>query len=303
MRFGPAPIRLVRMAVVGCLITLITRETSAQFRADPGAVINGKVIVTTYVTLGDLDEPYVPLTRYRLLLHGPQRDSTVLRTDDAGVVSVAVPPGNYRLVSSVPFTWKGQTYRWSLPVTVRPGMSVVDLTVNNAVRSLPPRGAPVAEDAGDGQGGATPVPASSTGAARAPTPARTNVPTSVATAAPKDGGVAVLFSVLLTGGGQMYAGKPGKGVALLLTSVGAVALGAAASNCSTTGYSYDTTCDVKPLAAGVGVALGNWIYSMISAPGDVRAWNARHVSVATARLAPVVSPGSGGTQVGLAVRW
>ena len=128
--------RRVELATLLALL-LAAAPARAQFRADPGIVINGLVTVTVQVTLFDLDAPYVPLTRYRLVLLGP-RDSTVLQTNDAGVVSIGRPAGTYRLVSQTPVLWKGATYRWDLPVVVRPYMGAVDLTPKNAIVTRPP---------------------------------------------------------------------------------------------------------------------------------------------------------------------
>ena len=120
------------------LLLLSAAPARAQFRADPGIVVNGLVTVTVHVTLYDLDSPYVPLTRHRLVLHGPQRDSTILQTDDAGVVSIGRRSGTYRLVSQSPVLWKGATYRWDVPVVVRPYMGVVDLNPRNATVTRAP---------------------------------------------------------------------------------------------------------------------------------------------------------------------
>ena len=128
---------LVRLAALLALL-LAAAPAGAQFRADPGVVVNGLVTVTVHVTLYDLDTPYVPLPRYRLVLHGPQRDSTVLQTDDAGVVSIGRLPGTYRLVSQTPVVWKGAIYRWDLPVTVRRNMGVVDLNPRTATVTRTP---------------------------------------------------------------------------------------------------------------------------------------------------------------------
>ncbi|GLC23752.1 hypothetical protein [Roseisolibacter agri] len=128
-----------RVALATLLALLLTGAPArAQFRADPGIVINGLVTVTVQVTLYDLDAPYVPLSRYRLVLYGPQRDSTILQTNDAGVVSIGRPAGTYRLVSESAVLWKGATYRWDLPVVVRPYMGAVDLTPRNAIVARAP---------------------------------------------------------------------------------------------------------------------------------------------------------------------
>ena len=141
-RTATRPWRMRRTGLVAPLLLLLTAAPArAQFRADPGIVVNGLVTVTVQVTLYDLDAPYVPLARYRLVLHGPQRDSTVLQTNDAGVVSIGRPTGTYRLVSETPVLWKGATYRWDLPVVVRPYMRAVDLNPGNAIVTRPPAAA------------------------------------------------------------------------------------------------------------------------------------------------------------------
>lgn len=134
---------MLRTGLLTALLLLLpaTPARAQQFRADPGIVVNGLVTVTVQVTLYDLDSPYVPLTRYRLVLHGPQRDSAVVQTNDAGVVSIGRPTGTYRLVSETPVLWKGATYRWDLPVVVRPYMSAVDLNPRNAIVTRPPAAA------------------------------------------------------------------------------------------------------------------------------------------------------------------
>ncbi|MDF1501555.1 hypothetical protein [Roseisolibacter sp. H3M3-2] len=123
---------LGRLPAVAALLLLPAAPAAAQFRADPGIVINGRVTVTVQATLFDLEAPYVPLARFRFLLVGPQRDTTTVVTNDAGVVSVGLPAGSYRLRSDVPIAWKGAVYEWDLPVTVRPYMGPVDLTPRNA---------------------------------------------------------------------------------------------------------------------------------------------------------------------------
>lgn len=127
-----------RALLPAAALLLLAAPARAQFRADPGIVIDGRVTVTVQATLFDLESPYVPLTRYRLLLVGPQRDTTTVLTNDAGVVSVGLPAGNYRLRSEVPVAWKGVVYRWDLPVVVRPYMGPVDLTPKNAVTQRQP---------------------------------------------------------------------------------------------------------------------------------------------------------------------
>jgi len=96
----------------------------------------------------------------------------------------------------------------------------------------------------------------------------------------KETGTATLWSVLITGGGQFYAGESGKGLALLGGSLGSVILGAALST--------DATCDISgfniscneanftPLYAGIGASLALWIYGIMDAPKAAKRTNAKN---------------------------
>ena len=109
------------------------------------------------------------------------------------------------------------------------------------------------------------------------------------------------LSLVVPGAGQLYAGRRVKGAALFLGVYGGVSLGAASHECNGT---PGRGCDDQVLAAGLGVALGTWLYAIASAPGDVRRWNTRHDALAGGpRLIPHLAPGVGGTQFGLAAAW
>jgi hypothetical protein len=92
----------------------------------------------------------------------------------------------------------------------------------------------------------------------------------------KDPVVGTLLSFLITGGGQMYAGKVGKGVGLMGLSIGSMAVGVGMASNSCNSSRYGTTCDVTPVYVATGVAVGTWLYSLITASSDVRAYNLAH---------------------------
>lgn len=133
-------------------------------------------------------------------------------------------------------------------------------------------------------------------AQHSPASRRTVDDTVVATVrAPRKAGVGVALSFLLTGSGQFYAGRPGKGTAHLLAGLVGSGVAVTASDCGLGG-----ACNDGLATAGVVLAVGSWIVSMATAPGDVRAWNARHGLAVAAR--PFVAPGAGGTaHVGVAL--
>ena len=122
------------VAALAALVAASPAPAHAQLRVDPGVVIDGKVGLRVYVTLHDEEDPYVPVTDHRMLLVGPGADTTVARTDDAGVIIALVPPGDYRLTSAEEVHWRGRSYRWDSAVRVRPDMRIVDLGPDDAVR-------------------------------------------------------------------------------------------------------------------------------------------------------------------------
>lgn len=85
----------------------------------------------------------------------------------------------------------------------------------------------------------------------------------------KDPALAGVLSFVVTGAGQMYAGKPAKGITLLLLSVGGAVIAA---------NSPAGPLDPKPTwgqIAGVGLSLSSWIYAIATAPGDAMSHNRR----------------------------
>lgn len=122
------------MRTIGlCLIAIlcIGVSASAQVRADPGVVIGNRVAVRVNVTLADDETPYYPVRGLALAFARPASDTVTGRTDEAGVLTVLLPPGEY-VVSSARVPWKGAWYNWSVPVVVRPEMRAVDLNRRNA---------------------------------------------------------------------------------------------------------------------------------------------------------------------------
>ena len=285
-------------------VLAVSQPLRAQGSRAGEVMLDGKVMVAVQVTLADETVTYHPVVGHPLILYRSRTDSVVVRTNESGDLRLGVPAGDYRLVSAAPYMWNGVPYRWSVPVAVRPGMGIVDLSAANALTnsrvatsrttSQAPTESAARGVTSGGSAGAAPAAAGQASVAP-PTAART-------VGTPKDGSTAVLFSLFLTGAGQMYAGKTGKGVGLLLGAIGAFAVGAATTGSNCSAALYDDSCDVGPLVAGAAVGVGLWIYSMASAPNDVREYN-RARGFQVARVAPTARQRSGATEFGLAVRW
>jgi len=133
----------------------------------------------------------------------------------------------------------------------------------------------------------------------------TTAPQPAPSASPKDPSLGVMLSLLVPGGGQMYAGRPGKGVALLLTGAGGLAIAYAAFGNETLFCSECASSDYNPwpvvmVAAGAGLFLGAWIYGIADAPTQVRRWNQEH-GFRMARLQPTISLAHRRTQMGLRI--
>jgi hypothetical protein len=103
-----------------------------QVRADPGVVIGNKVAVRVNVTLADDDTPYYPVRGLTLAFTRPAADTVRGRTDEAGVVTVLLPSGDYTVSAPTSFPFKGTWYTWSVPISVKPDMPPVDLNRANA---------------------------------------------------------------------------------------------------------------------------------------------------------------------------
>lgn len=123
----------------------------------------------------------------------------------------------------------------------------------------------------------------------------------------KDPGTATLLSVVVPGGGQLYAGDTKRGLTLLGVGMGGLALGTA----MTVG-SADVDCDddfdceddtnYLPMAAGYLVFLGSWVYGIIDADDSAQRMNTRRgFSVLPEGVTPLVKPVGEGTGVGVSI--
>ena len=125
-------------------------------RADPGVVIGDRIAVRVNVTLSDEETPYYPVRGFTLAFARPAADTVVGRTDEAGVLTVLLPPGDYVIASPRPVAWKGVWYGWSLPLVVRRDMRAIDLNRLNARASgTAPRATAETARSGQTEGAAT----------------------------------------------------------------------------------------------------------------------------------------------------
>ena len=123
----------MRTSGVSLIATLLgVTPLAAQVRADPGVVIGNRIAVRVTVTLADEETPYSPVRGIPLAFTRPASDTVIGRTDEAGVLTVLLPPGDYTVATLRPYPWKGSWYTWSVPVGVRADMRAVELSRTNA---------------------------------------------------------------------------------------------------------------------------------------------------------------------------
>jgi hypothetical protein len=146
-----------RMRSVGVsfiAILLAALPMSAQVRADPGVVIGNRIAVRVNVTLADEDTPYSPVRFLPLSFTRSGADTVEGRTDEAGVLTVLLAPGDYVVTTPRPYAWQGTWYTWSTPIKVRANMPAIDLNRSNArvqrgARVAHANGNPPLQSAGD----------------------------------------------------------------------------------------------------------------------------------------------------------
>jgi hypothetical protein len=112
----------------------------------------------------------------------------------------------------------------------------------------------------------------------------------------KETGTATIISILIVGGGQIYAGETTRGLIMLGAAYGSIIAGAVLSTCDI--YS---SCSTTPLAIGALAALGIYIYGIVDAAPSARRMNAKH-GYKVSSLSPVMRTGPNGfSQVGVSV--
>lgn len=109
----------------------------------------------------------------------------------------------------------------------------------------------------------------------------------------KSPGTATVISVIVPGGGQMYAEELGLGLTILGISTAAPLAGA-------------LTGSSGGVLAGLAVSVAAWVYGIVDAPRAARRHNAALSAVGSPTLTPSIVPATvGETKVGLTftVRW
>lgn len=100
----------------------------------------GSVVLS--VALVDRDMRVRPVPLHAMMLVGPAPDTVFIRTSVDGSAVVSMPPGTYLLESRSKATFEGQSFRWSLPLTIAAGKTLkLALSNDNATTEAATPGA------------------------------------------------------------------------------------------------------------------------------------------------------------------
>ena len=273
-----------RYFLIALLYLAGSTSVLAQIRREPGLVIDGKVVVRVRITLRDANTPYDadPIGGMQVRFFRSEVDSTVATTDEAGTLTTLLAPGKYRVVSAGNVLWKGNRYSWSVSISVVEGMPVVELREGNAT-----------------------VVGSSRASAQERAPSIAPVSGRTAVYSPKDPTTAMLFSLVLAGGGHFYAGEGETGVGLLLIDLAGWVLyvkGVQDSGCNAYGGNCYNTRGQQML--GFGLVIGSTLYGVIDGAAAARRHNEKHgIRIGSNRVIPLIAPGAGPTiRLGFSMR-
>jgi hypothetical protein len=75
-----------------------------------------------------------PVSNLRFLVVTENGDRVSVQTNDAGVGTVWLSPGSYRIVNPDAYQWNGNAYTWDIIVPVKAGAGIIRLTQANATR-------------------------------------------------------------------------------------------------------------------------------------------------------------------------
>ena len=127
----------------------------------------------------------------------------------------------------------------------------------------------------------------------------------------KDPATATVLSVLVTGGGQLYAGETRNGLGLLLGSIGATLVGYVVSDftgesnfhCDSFDCYYDTQDpDITPFWIGLGISGAMWLYGVIDASNAARRTNRERGFMSSVDFSPMPIAANGTWRPGISMQ-
>jgi len=123
-------LRLISAVVLA--LFMAPQSSSAQSAPAGTRDANGRILAKVVVTMNEPGAFGRPATGLAFLLVGEDGDRVSIKTNDAGVASTWISPGEYRLVTPDPLTWDGFSYTWDRMVYVTSKSAVIQLTQNEA---------------------------------------------------------------------------------------------------------------------------------------------------------------------------
>jgi hypothetical protein len=106
--------------------------STAQTPAAGSRDATGRILTKVVVTMNEPGAFGRPAAGLTFLLVASDGDRISTRTNDAGVASAWISPGEYRLVTPDPLQWEGYAYTWDRMISITTRSAIVQLTQNEA---------------------------------------------------------------------------------------------------------------------------------------------------------------------------
>ena len=111
---------------------LVSSTARAQIRNPGDLDPSGRVLAKVSVAVSDALGVSHPVSSLSILIISENGDRTTVRTDDAGIATAWLPPGNYQFSTPEPLSWSGTTYTWELTTAIQPGSGIIRFVPANA---------------------------------------------------------------------------------------------------------------------------------------------------------------------------
>jgi hypothetical protein len=125
----------IRWTIIFCCLLLLvgaSLQVSAQATAAGTRDSNGRILTKVVVTMNEPGAFGRPASGLAFLFVSEDGDRVSVRTNEAGVASIWLNPGDYRLVTPDPLEWEGYAYTWDRMISVAPRAAVIQLSQDEA---------------------------------------------------------------------------------------------------------------------------------------------------------------------------
>ena len=123
---------IVRACLAAAALLSASTSAGAQIRNPGDLDPSGRVLAKVSVAMIDASGISHPVSSLGILIIAESGDRTLVRTDDAGIATAWLPPGNYQFTTPEALIWNGRSYTWELTTAIQPGSGIIRFSPVNA---------------------------------------------------------------------------------------------------------------------------------------------------------------------------